>query len=183
MDPVESLAQDVGKKLAISEPANAVAKPAGKKKERETMYWGVEINPENVLSLEPVKKTLADNAKLVPLKKMHSTLLFVGGDKKITDQLRSDEQVYMENVGRECIVTVSGHGWSEVAIALKVADIRFADNGTVVKTFAIQQHVTTALAEGTKAVDSVKTITDPNGNFVAYPEPVVLRGRLTRYFF
>ena len=189
MDPVENLVKEV-KNLSINtevkpEPVPAAAgKAAAKKKLRETMYWAVEVDLNIVLAHEPVKKTLDANPQLLPLKKMHSTLLFVGGDKKITDELRTNEEVYMTDMGKECQLTVSGHGHSPNAMALKVDSVNFVETNNAVKSYSAQQHVTVALAKDIKAVDSVKTLTEKDSSeFVAYDKPLVLKGKLVRNFF
>ena len=46
----------------------------------------------------------------------------------------------------------------------------------------VQQHITYALADGTKAVDSVKTITEPSadGGYYKFVVPLEIEGIVTR---
>ena len=148
---------------------------ATKKKERKTLFWGVHVDPQLVLGQALVKDSLEKNPQLIPLKKMHSTLLYVG--RKDNDQ----EAVYMDLIDRECRLTVTSFGCSPNALALKVDSIVFVDNGDAVKSFNTIQHVTVALAEGTKAVDSIKSFDE--GTVEKLDKPLILEGKLTRYFF
>ena len=153
----------------------ATTTDAPKKKERKTLFWGISVNPDIVLNHLPIKIALEANPLLVPLKKMHSTLLYVG--RKDND----NEAVYMDLIGKDCRIVVKAHGCSENAIALEVDSITFVDSGEPVKSFNAKQHVTVALTAETKAVDSVKSFVD--GTMINYDEPLVLEGKLLRYFF
>ena len=174
------LAIDLDSKLTISDsvddkPQNTdQTSPA--KKERKTLFWGVRVNPEVVLNHSLIKETLEKNPQLVPLKKMHSTLLFVGRKEN------PDEEIYLPDISKECKMVISGHGWSPNALTLRVDCITFMENNSLVKSFALQQHITVALAEGTKAVDSVKTLMG-DGEFLPYVEPLILEGKLLKYYF
>ena len=148
---------------------------ATKKKERKTLFWAVHVDPQLVLDQPLVKDSLEKNPQLIPLKKMHSTLLYVG--RKDNDQ----EAVYIDLIDRECRLTVTSFGCSQNALALKVDSIVFVDTGDAVKSFNAIQHVTVALSEGTKAVDSIKSFDE--GTVEKLDKPLILEGKLTRYFF
>lgn len=143
------------------------------KKVKRTSFWGVELDATVIKSHPSVAQTLENNTELVPLKAMHTTLLFVGGKEC------PDETQFHDHLSKKCVVTVSGHGFSGDAIALKVGSIKFVDDGETVPTFATTPHVTVALAKNVKAVDSVKTL-ESNEHFVQYDEPFVLHGEIKR---
>lgn len=151
-----------------------------KKKQRKTLYWGIKFPQETVdtiLNFPQITESLVDK-NLIPLKEMHTTLLYVGRK----DDPREDDFVKYKN--KLCKITVTGHGVSENAIALRVDKMEFTDETIVtevVPSFATVQHVTVALSSGTKAVDSIKSFSE--GTVIEYSEPLVLFGSVWRYFF
>jgi len=147
-------------------------------KKNMTAYWGVALS-NDVFENELIKSFLEEHKELVPLKKIHSTLLYVG---KKENPL---EETYKDLEGIECTLIIPGYGYSENAMAFKVDGVTYigADNMTVnVQSFAVQQHVTMALKAGTKAVDSVKTLLG-EGTFVEFPETLKIAGHIKRYLF
>jgi len=95
---------------------------------------------------------------------------------------------------KECTVTVDAFGYSENAMALRVESVT-CDNGdghsVAVPSFANhnQLHVTMALKDGVKPVDSVITLlpssVDADGNVgtvVPFTEKLVLKGKLKKIF-
>lgn len=190
--------------------------PTKKKKPKKTLYWGVSLDAETTMNHPPIRKLLDDNPELVPLKKIHSTLLYVGRKNnenervfldiiaprkssdgcqefvspqrhEVDDRTRESNQTTDGNAptadrSPKCKLLVTGHGCSKNALALLVAGIIFADDNTPVPSFARVQHVTIALANGTKAVDSVRAL-QGEGTVVIYDETLVLEGTLKRYFY
>lgn len=162
-------------------PANTPTtstKELPKKKPRKTLYWGIHFNVETILNHPLVKQSMDENPQLKPNKQMHTTLLYVG--RKDDDR----EKAFDQFKGKSCAVTVSGHGISTNALALKVTQLVFVDDdikSEPVPTFATMQHVTVGLKEGVKAVDSIKSFEE--GTCIDYGEDFVLTGKLTQYFF
>lgn len=144
------------------------------KKPRKTLYWGVELSLHEAHTPE-ILCHLAENKLLISQRKIHTTLLYVGGKENPAENL------FFESESKNCILKVTGYGYNDVALALDVAEVKFADSGLDVQTFAVKQHVTIALAAGTKAVDSVKTLIG-EGTVVLFDKPLYLEGILTRYF-
>ena len=149
------------------------------KKPLKTVYWGIEVDIATILAHEPVAKSLTENPQLVPLKKMHTTLLFVGRKEDERDKL------FLPYKDQMCQISVNAHGLSQDALALRVSKLEFVDDtikGDAVPAYPnIAQHVTVALKDGVKAVESVKSFAE--GVMVDYDSDLVLTGKLTQYFF
>ena len=96
-----------------------------------------------------------------------------------------DENAFLPLEKKECELTISGYGWNENSLALKVDKITYHDENEEtqnVPTFAKQQHVTLGLKAGQKAVDSVKTLLG-EGTFVEFDEKLILNGKVKRYLY
>lgn len=154
-------------------------KSAKEKRKDLTAYWGIELENNLFDNLE-VKEFLDKHPELIKNKKIHSTLLYVG--KK---EGNKDEEKFKGLEGTSCTITISGYGHSEKAMALKVDSIKYKTSDDKVEdipSFAEQQHVTMALKDGTKAVDSVKTLLG-EGKIVIFKEPLVIDAKVKRYLF
>ena len=118
-----------------------------------TAYWGIEISPE-VFEHEQIKSHLTAKSHLKPLEKIHSTLLYVG---KKDDNPHESKFYPLE--GKECTLQISRFGCSDDAMALHVDKVTHVEDQKVVDvpTHATQQHITMALRQGVKPVDSVKS--------------------------
>ncbi len=147
------------------------------KKPRKTLYWSIQLDTNTILNHELIKKSLDSNKQLVPLTHMHSTLLYVGRK----DDNR--EKIFEQYKDKLCNVTVTCHGVSNDALALKVSKLEFADTYLTdkVPTFATIQHVTVALNKDVKAVDSIKSFSE--GNVVDYDDEFVLNGKIRQCFY
>ena len=157
-------------KLEISEQPKPVPKF---KKVRKTSFWGVEVDRPMVHANPMVAECLTNNPELVPLKNIHTTLLFVGGKDN------NDEQQFFQYMSKKCTVVVSGHGYNKNALALRVESVKFVESGENVPSYATIQHITIALAKNVMAVDSVKTL-QGEGTIVDYDTPLILEGELKR---
>lgn len=144
---------------------------------KKTLYWGIKLSIDQIVSsYDPIKDALTSNPDLKQNKEMHTTLLFVGRKDN------PDEEQYKEHIGKKCTVTIGGHGISSVALCLHVIGMVFTETNTPVPSCQqVKQHVTVALKEGTKAVDSVKALDE--GTYVEYTQPLQLDGVLYQYFF
>jgi len=143
-----------------------------------TSYWGVSLR-RDPLDIPQVKQILSENPNLIINKGFHVTLLYVG--KKIND----NEAVFLPYDTKECQVEISGFGYSDDALALKVNQVICDD---VVLPFFGEEgkkmHVTVALKTGIKPVDSVKTLHDTNKDrIVDFPENIVLKGWMKRFLY
>ena len=143
-----------------------------KSKKNKTLYWGIEINNFNN---EEINEFIKDKTHLILLKKIHSTLLFVG--KKDND----DEKIFYEYEGQNCMMLISEFGYSNDALSIKVDSIVLS-NSKNVPTFATQQHITFALRESVKAVDSVKTLLG-EGTIIKLNNPVIIHGIVKRFLY
>jgi len=155
------------------------------------LYWAIELSPEEVMDNQQIEKFITSHPELKPLEKIHSTLLFVGRKKQVKpieieylmDKLNIKEdpqEPYIKNKHRECILTINQFGYSSNAMALDVDSIIFSDDSTKCPSNAVRQHVTMALANGIKAVDSVKTLLG-EGTIEVLETPLVLYGKVTAY--
>ena len=155
-------------------PESLVSKNSLKKK-KLTLYWGVEINYkyEDLKNLNEDFYTKTECLQLIPLKKMHSTLLFVGKKEN------PNEEVFKPYEGKECKLIIDAFGYSDNALALRVKSIKIDDND--VPTFATQQHITVALKTGIQAKDSVLTLTG-QGTIVDCCEYTII-GTIKRFMY
>jgi hypothetical protein len=142
---------------------------------RKYVYWGVEVDAKTVLEIPEVSDFLAQNPHLVPRERMHTTLLWVGRKSAV------DDSHYNSLIGRDCDLLVERFGTSDRALALDVRRVVFADSYKDVPARPAQrQHVTVALADGEKAVDSVLTLVG-QGTVYDLQDTVTLRGKLQGY--
>lgn len=144
-----------------------------KTKKNLTSYWGVSLSESILESNDTIAQLLILNPQLKPLKKIHSTLLFVG--KKVDPT----EEIFKDLVDKECTLTVDAVGYSENAMALSVRSITY-DNDQPMPTYAVKQHITLALKAGTKAFESVKTL---QGEGTVVDLDLILTGTVHRYLF
>ncbi len=152
------------------------------------LYWAIELSLDEVMQNSQLKQFVDSHKDLIPLEKIHSTLLFVGRKKKskeletdlINLSLNDAEEPYIKNDQRECVLTVKQFGHSSNALALDVESIIFKDDSTECPSNAIKQHVTLALSKDTKAVDSVKTL-QGEGEIEILNEPLKLYGKVRGY--
>lgn len=148
------------------------------KRKNMTLYWGTSFHihktSNDIIDNHPIiKELLGKNPNLVKqTKNLHVTLLFVG--KKENEK----EEQFTKLEGKECLITVSGVGYSENAMALKVDSVK-CDN-LQVPFFGKHMHITLALKNGTKPVDSVKTLLG-EGTVKLFDKPIVLKGHIKRF--
>lgn len=151
-----------------------------------TLYWSIPLSFQvtNPTDLEAINSRI-ELYKMKELPEKHSTLRFIGKKKNDIDT------EYMKLEGKKVVVTVDGFGFDSdkiKAISLKVDNIQLINDDDTKSDFPkelmhlVQQHITYALAEGTKAVDSVKTITEPSadGGYYKFAELLVIEGNITR---
>lgn len=150
-----------------------VTQPESKKQQKrnKTAYWGIELP---TIQNDILDVALKANTNLVPLTKIHSTLLYVG--KKDNE----NEKLFVEHESKECVLTITSFGISEFALCLKVDSIVFTDNKTEVPTCATIQHVTYALSEGTKAMDSINAL---KVNIIKFDRPIEVTGTVKRFLY
>jgi hypothetical protein len=163
------------------------------------LYWAIELSREEVMKNKQISDFLANHPELIPLDKIHSTLLFVGRTKKpkneknlsdlmseklkITDDSdipNNPEEPYIKINNLDCVLTINQFGFSENALALDVESILFQHDNSKCPSNAIKQHVTLALAKGVKAVDSVKTLLG-EGTIEKLDVPLILYGKVKGY--
>ncbi len=127
----------------------------------ETAFWGVEITSF-------IQSNISD---LIPLKSIHSTLLYV------TPKTKSKEVVFKSLEGIFCDIYITGCRYSEFAMIFLVDSIVRKDNNETIPSFSKLQHITLALKEGIKARDSVKL----TSNCPVYPYQLVIDGYVKKY--
>ena len=172
---MDALEQEVSQLSLGRKPASACEKETSKK--NLTAYWGIELDPE-VFEHPPIKTHLEGHQELIPLKKIHSTLLYVG--KKDDNP---HEAKFQPLEGKECTLQVTHFGTSEEAMALQIHAITYQDEHdceTPVPTHATQQHVTMALKKGVKPVDSVKCF---QHQLHSFEQPLTIKGTIKRYLY
>lgn len=148
-----------------------------------TLYWSVPLTFQvtDKTDLEAINSRIEIH-KMKELLEKHSTLRFIGKKKNDIDS------EYMKLEGQKVKVYVDGFGYSSKAISLKVDNIQLINEDDTKSDFPrelmhlVQQHITYALSEGTKAVDSVKTITEPSedGGYYKFVDPLEIEGIVTR---
>jgi len=147
-------------------------------KKNLTSYWGIEFTDNTDTQLmAAAATTLVSLPNLVPLKKCHSTLLFVG--KKVNP----DEAVFADFEGLPCIVIVDAFGFTQDALAFRVKEISTVESPPRnVPSFAAKQHITYALRAGVAAKDSVKTLLG-DGTVVELDSELILTGKVKRFLY
>jgi hypothetical protein len=147
-------------------------------KKNATSYWGVELEPNIIQQSESVRLCFEQHPEIIPLKKIHSTLLYVG--KKQND----NEEVFRHIEGILCDIIIDGYGFSDNAIAYKVNSINYVNNSEVkqVPSFATIQHITLGLKKGVHAVESVKVLSS-EGTYNEFQEKILVKGILKRFLF
>lgn len=170
---------------AVQQVSNQVTNQVTKteqntKKPRQFTYWAIELD-NSIFEQPEVKEFLAANPHLVPLNKVHSTLLFVGGSKDPVVHTRAAE--VSQHKDKRCVVETDGFGYSDKACALSVTSIMLEDIGEVMPSYPNKhQHVTLALSAKTKAVESVETLVRPERTFTTFPDKLVLYGTVRGMF-
>jgi hypothetical protein len=187
--------------VPIPNPAPAAAVEPKVDKRQWTAYWGLSLGPE-VLQNPEIQAALQSQPGLKPLARIHSTLLYVG--KKVANH--PDEEIYRPHEGRRCILHISSFGCTGDALSLKVDNLSFEDVDDLtikvgsmsitdavahdavahdavvtelVPSHAIQQHVTIALKDGVKAVDSPKSFE----HLQELSKPLQLVGTIKRFLY
>jgi len=147
-------------------------------KKNLTAYWGIHVELNEVLQIEEIKTALTSKPNLKPLQKIHSTLLYVG--KK---EGNANEVIFGPLENKECELSVTSFGLSDNALCVKVTSVTYLNENNesqYMPSFATQQHITLALNNSVKAVDSIKAFTE--GNIIDIPE-YKLKGHVKRYLF
>jgi hypothetical protein len=174
---------------ALAQPTTPVAKgstgltnptAAPQKKVRQPVYWAIELDNE-IFSNPVLAEHLAANTQLVPLKKIHSTLLYVG---KNHEALADKIALISSQQNKKVLLEIDGFGHSDDACALSVKSITIEDIGETMPSYPNKhQHVTIALKDGIKPVESVETLVRENRTFTEFPELVVLHGTVRGMFY
>ena len=151
-------------------------------KKNLTSYWGISLTDDtrnNILNNCQIKQILDNNVGLIPLLKIHSTLLYVG--KKVNE----DEAKFLPFENKECVLVISEFGYSDDSIALKVDSLNLSSDNTIIPSFSETQHITLALRQTIMAKDSVKSINGENSNAVkiVLDEKIIVRGNVKRFLF
>jgi len=192
------LDKDSSKKDDQTKPTGNSKNPKGEKSKQSetektvvksspsTLYWSIPLSFQvtNSTDLEAINSRIEIH-KMKELPEKHSTLRFIGKKKNDIDA------EYMKLEGKKVVVFVDGFGFDSdkvKAISLKVDNIQLINEDDTKSDFPrelmhlVQQHITYALAEGTKAVDSVKTITEPSavGGYYKFVVPLEIEGIVTR---
>ena len=155
-------------------------------KKNLTSYWGIALSDDTrnfIFNNLQIKEILNNNHNLIPLLKIHSTLLYVG------KKLNEDEAKFLPFENKECVLIVNEVGYSNDSMALKVESINLEkglieDNNTI-PSFAETQHVTLALRTSVMAKDSVKSVNGENKDAVkvVFNESLQLKGIVKRFLF
>lgn len=143
-------------------------------RKRATLYWGIELQPEDIFENEIIKSVLETNKELIPLKRIHSTLLFVGKRNDVR------EEVFYPLENKTCTLTINAYGISCNALSLRVSSIVY-DNELIMHSYPNkQQHITLALKPGVPAKDSVLTLVG-EGDVIDFN--LIVRGHVKRYMY
>lgn len=143
-------------------------KKSKKSKKKLPIYIGISINNESI-------QTLVDNSKLdkkTVKDEFHVTLVF-----KPTEENKNK----IPKEGTLCKVHLGGIGYSEDAIAVSVQKI-LTESGEEVNYFLKDDgilHITIALADGIKPVNSYLAI--KNGNYTEFERVIIVDGVITYY--
>lgn len=158
---------------------NTLTKTKSNKQKKKflTMYWGIELSTE-LFNNDVIKSIFESNPNLVPLKKIHSTLLFVGKREGV-----EEEKDFIPLESKQCKLIIDAYGVSEDALALRVKSITYETEDGETKMPAYpnkQQHITMGLRVGIPAKDSVLTLLDDKN---ITPFDIELTGTVKRYLY
>ena len=131
----------------------------------ETKFWGVD------LGVNMLKPPVPDEYKLIPLKFIHSTLLFAMPRNKSKEKMLAP----LENL--TCDVYILGYRYSKSAAIMIVEKIVAENTDEIIPSFSNFQHITLALREGFKAKDSVKLTSRSH----TYQYNMLIKGCIRRY--
>lgn len=162
-------------------------------RKQDVLYWGIDLELSDILINQEIKTFLDNHPELIQLKKVHSTLFFVGRkkvektEKDVSDILENmslldPEEPYKKLNGKECELIINAFGYSDDAIALNVQTIKIKDDDSDCPTNAKRQHITIALKTGIKAVDSVKTLLG-DGTIHELSSSLILKGFIKSFFY
>lgn len=146
---------------------------------RKTLYWGVDISKDNILPLLE-QHNITDYIEQNNLKlkdEFHATLLFLN-----KNNLHQEEK-YKELEGLDCILEINKIGKTPNAIAFQIENMTYTKNDNNIQLPSDQEsinHITIALANGTKAKDSVKSLHNET-NITDLNEKFIIKGKVKRY--
>jgi len=128
-------------------------------KVKKVLYVGISI-PNDKIMLLPLKQEFLENKKLN--KEFHVTLVFKPKEEHLV--------YYNEFLGKEVEVTIDGCGYTNNAVSLLVDSLQTME-GINVANFQDGKplHITVALKEGIKPVDSYHAIEE---NLVKFESPL-----------
>lgn len=169
----ESSLKKSSEQLDIDEISNhlstiSLTNTCKKSKKKLPIYIGISINNESI-------QTLVDNSKLdkkTVKDEFHVTLVF-----KPTEENKNK----IPKEGTLCDVYLEGIGYSEDAIAVKVEKVS-TETGEDVHYFLKDDgilHITVALADGIKPVNSYLSII--NGNYEKFKDVIIVKGNIKYY--
>jgi hypothetical protein len=146
------------------------------KRKNLTVYWGIELN-QDLFDHPDLIGSLVNHPQLIPLKHIHSTLLYVG--KKENNPL---EEIFRPLEQQDCYLILSHYGCSDEAMTIIVDQMTYK-NGTEVKnvpSYVPQQHITLALKPGVKPIDSVNCLQQ---SMLSLKAPIEVRGHIKRFLY
>lgn len=140
---------------------------------KKVLYVGITI-PNDKIMLLPLKQEFLENKILN--KEFHVTLVFKPKEEHLA--------YYNEFLGKEVEVTINGCGYTENAVSLLVNSLQTiaTDGGSGINISHFQGekplHITVALKEGVKPVDSYHAIEE---NLFKFESPICVVGTLKYY--
>lgn len=143
-------------------------------KKKTTLFWGVEIEPAIVFGNREIQDLLKTYPKVIPLKNLHVTLLYVGR------KCNPDEEKMIPFKHRQCLVVCKSVGFNDDAIVLRVDSLSYDDDDQSIIDPKRLYHITLALRDTIKAKDSIKALMG-EGTELELTNPMMLSGRILRF--
>jgi hypothetical protein len=176
-DDIKMLEQEMSLMSLLDLPP-VKASSARRMRKNMTSYWGVELRNE-IFNNVTISNILKEYPSLVPLDRLHCTLLYVG--KKECD----NEKVFVPFERRVCKVFVDAVAYSEDALVLRVKRVTYkeGDNILDMQHFQDQLHVSLAVnkSKGVQTKNSVDAFA--SGTITEFDTEIVLTGKVKRFVF
>jgi hypothetical protein len=144
------------------------------KKIKSTLFWGVKIEPLSVFSNDEIQDVLKKYPKVIPLKNIHVTLLYVGRKSN------SDEDKIIPFKYNQCHVICKSICFNDDAVVLRIDSLRYDGEDQSIIDPNRPYHITLALRESVKAKDSIKAMTS-EGTELQLMNPIAISGTILCY--
>lgn len=137
----------------------------------KTLYWSIELDQsttQKLFNMEEVKKNVAN---LCLQKTLHSTMLYIDGKNKLTDEQLQIDEIAKSKINTEVNLVVTGICYNEKAVALRISSLDVPMDNE-------HPHITLATSKGTQPYYSNHLLSTETGH--KFIDSVRIKGIMTR---